>query len=222
MLAQKILSYVDLFSHFQISKNVQSTCLKRAVSGKSWHWTIFFGHNCPRPAQPRCWHAEAMMYGSRITVEHVMVEEEGLFCSVVSVEPPVLCFPYPFWLCPLICYFFFYSTQTVKSFYHVVYSCAQVLTVVMEGTGSGGAQPDKSDRLKKTTTLFPIIPCSKSLLFLAAGKGASIMSLYFSVFFHIDLLLLLGYHYYYCCCSVAVVIKIQKIINGKNNKYDVK
>lgn len=48
------------------------------------------------------------------------------------------------------------------------------------------------------------------------------MSLYFSVFLHIDLLLLLGYHHYYCCCSVAVVIKIQKIINRKNNKYDVK
>lgn len=45
------------------------------------------------------------------------------------------------------------------------------------------------------------------------------LSLFQSLCF--DLLLLLGY-YYYCCCSVAVVIKIQKIFNRKNNNYDVK
>lgn len=47
------------------------------------------------------------------------------------------------------------------------------------------------------------------------------LSLFQSLCF--DLLLLLGYYYYYyCCCSVAVVIKIQKIFNRKNNNYDVK
>lgn len=54
--------------------------------------------------------------------------------------------------------------STLKSFYHVqhVYSCAQVLVVVIEGTGSDVAHPDESDGLKGLL-FFPIIPCKKNV-----------------------------------------------------------
>lgn len=70
--------------------------------------------------------------------------------------------------------------------------------------------------LTEKKTLFPVIPCSK-ILFGSWKRGAHYVSLSFSVFLRIDLLLLLGYYYCCCCCSVAVVIKIQKIVNRKNN-----
>lgn len=102
-------------------------------------------------------------------------------------------------------------------------SCVQLCSGLNSCYGRSRVRYGKSDRLKKKKTMTHDSFVVKS--FLAAGKRAPIMfSLSFSVFLRIDLLLLLGYYYYYCCCccSVAVVIKIQKIFNRKNNNYDVK
>lgn len=78
-----------------------------------------------------------------------------------------------------------------------------------------------SSEWTETTDNLPIIPS----LFLAAGKRAPIMLFYFISLFSVSaLLFLLGYqnNCYYCCCSVAVVLKIQKIIDTKITTYDVK
>lgn len=147
--------------------------------------------------------------------------------SPYPVELTVLCFWFPSWSLPLVCYLsdVFYSSQTVKSFYYVqvVYSCARVLTVVMEGAGSDVANLTdwKKNNNNNQQLHFPWFLCSK-IFFGSWKKGAHHVSLSFSVFLRIDLLLLLGYYYCCCCCSVAVVIKIQKIFNRKNNNYDVK
>lgn len=82
------------------------------------------------------------------------IEAPPLFCHVSCILWSSLCFAFhpksskPTGLSSLT--FFFYPTQTVKSSYHVkvVYSCAQVLTVVMEGTGSDAAQPENPETEK--------------------------------------------------------------------------
>jgi len=99
-------------------------------------------------------------------------------------------------------------------------SCVQLCSGLNSCYGRSRVRCGKSDRLKKTPTTHDSFVVKS---FLAAGKRAPIIfSLSFSVFLRIDLLLLLGYYYCCCCFSVAVVIKIQKIFNRKNNNYDVK
>lgn len=150
-----------------------------------------------------------------------MVEKRRLFCSVMSpypVELPVLCFLLPLWFLPPVYYIsdVFYSTQTVKFLPcpTCVQLCLSLNSCYRKNRVRCGTARQIWQTEKTTTTLFPKIPCSK--IFLAAGKrDTHHVSLYFSVFLRIDLLLLLGYHYCWCCCSVAVVIKNKQSLTGK-------
>lgn len=80
---------------------------------------------------------------------------------------------------------------------------------------------------KKSSQMWHNLKNQTECFLFAAGKVAPITFLSFSVALicfscWVIIITIINYYYYCCCCcSVAVVIKIQRLFDRKNN-YDVK